>query len=266
MNTCEERDVAVVHATIASDRGLARADNEDGAGAFGWIAPREGHRPVRLTARTSEPLIAVVADGLGGHRGGGTASSLAVDRLLAAERTLNSPAAIDSVLRTTHAELLMLGESSPELRHLATTIVVVVVLADRVLIAHVGDSRVYYVEDGLVQQLTEDDSAPGGGTLTQVLGGLPGTHIEPHVQELPRDLRARYLMCSDGLHGYVPRDAMRDAAAVTDPLDAATALIDAAYAAGAPDNVSVCLLDVEPSRPDVKPSMPAEGGDDDRAT
>jgi PPM family protein phosphatase len=258
MTSHEGEEAEAVNATIASDRGLARSDNEDGAGAFGWIAPRDGRRPVRLTARTCEPLIAVVADGLGGHRGGGTASSLAVDRLLAAERTLNTPAAIDSVLRTTHTELLMLGESSPELRHLATTIVVAVVLADRVIVAHVGDSRVYYVEDGLVQQLTEDDSAPGGGTLTQVLGGLPGTDIEPHIQELPRDLRARYLMCSDGLHGYVPRDAMRDAAAVPDPLDAATALIDAAYNAGAPDNVSVCLLDVAAS-------PPGEGGDDDRA-
>lgn len=231
-------------ATIASRPGLVRAANEDCAGAFGWVAPRDTGRPVTLSPGGDGPLVAVVADGVGGHRGGATASSIAVDRLLSAERALSSPKAIVSVLRAVHAELLALGADNLELRHLATTVVVLVVLPDHVLCAHVGDSRIYYVEDGLVQQLTADDAVPDSGALTQVLGGLPGTRVDPHVRELPRDLPARYLMCSDGLHGYVAREAIRDATTIADPLAAVTALVETTYAAGAPDNVSVCLLDV----------------------
>jgi PPM family protein phosphatase len=234
-------------ATIASRPGLVRPANEDAVGAFGWTAPRDAPRPVRLATHGGDPLVAVVADGLGGHRGGATASSLAVDRLLTAETALSSPEALVSVLRAVHAELLGLSADTVELRGLATTVVVIVVLPDQVLCAHVGDSRIYYVEDGLVQQLTEDDAATGSGALTQVLGGLPDTRIEPHVRALSRDLPARYLLCSDGLHGYVSREAIRDATAIADPLTAAETLIEAAYAAGAPDNVSICLLDVEPS-------------------
>lgn len=237
---------ASVTVTAATSRGLHRARNEDAVGAFGWIAPDERRVPVQLSARSAEPLVVAVADGVGGHKGGHVASMNTLRMLLEAEPTLTSCSAVESVLRATHTTLLRTSAAEPDLKEMGTTVVAVVVTAVEVLCAHVGDSRIYYVEEGILDQLTEDDTGTvEGGPLTQCLGGLPDVEMTPHIQSFPRDVRARYLLCSDGLHGQVPRDTIRELAWVADPLEAVSGLIDAAFAAGAADNVSVCLVDVD---------------------
>lgn len=237
---------ASVTVTAATSRGLVRASNEDSVGAFGWIAPRERRMPVQLSARSENPLVAVVADGLGGHKGGQVASLKSVQMLLAAEHLLTSHAAVESVLRATHTTLLETSSTRPDLTDMGSTLVAVVVNPGTVMCAHVGDSRVYYVEEGILDQLTEDDTGViEGGPLTQCLGGRAGIIMKPHVQSFTQDVRARYLLCSDGLHGQVARDTIRELAWVTDPLEAVSELVDAAFAAGAADNVSICLVDID---------------------
>jgi serine/threonine protein phosphatase PrpC len=237
---------ASVTVTAATSRGLHRVRNEDTVGAFGWIAPDERRVPVQLSARSAEPLVVAVADGVGGHKGGHVASSKTLRMLLEAEPTLTSCSAVESILRATHAALLRASAAEPDLKEMGTTVVAVIVTTVAVLCAHVGDSRIYYVEEGILDQLTEDDTGlVEGGPLTQCLGGLPGVEMHPHVQSFPRDVRARYLLCSDGLHGQVARDTIRELAWLADPFEAVGGLIDAAFAAGAADNVSVCLVDVD---------------------
>jgi len=233
---------AWVTVTVTTCRGAVRPGNEDSVTALGWIAPAEQRFPVMLSSRAAGPLVTAVADGLGGHAAGEVASRIAVDMLAAAAPGLGTEDAVRAVIGRIHAELLDQAAARPRQAGMATTLAAVIVTADAVLVAHVGDSRVYYAEEGLLDQLTVDDAVRG--TLAQCLGGLPSVPMFPHVQALPRDVTARYLICSDGLHGYVARDTIRDLAAAADPHAAAVALTDAAFAAGAPDNVSLCLVDV----------------------
>ena len=231
--------------TAVTSRGLVRTGNEDRIGALGWLAPLEQPAPVTLSALDTGQLVVAVADGLGGHAAGEVASQMAVSRLMDAAPGLDTAAAVRSALARIHAELLEQGASRPDWAGMATTIAAVIVTPRSVLCAHVGDSRIYYVEAGLLDQLTEDDAVRG--VLEQCLGGQPGLPFDPHVREMRRDMPARYLLCSDGLHGCVPRDSIRDLAADNYPVTAAAGLLSAAMRAGAPDNVSLCLVNVAPA-------------------
>ena len=239
-----------VTAVVSTSRGLVRQVNEDSVGALGWLAPAETPTPVSLSTRTTDPVVVAVADGLGGHPAGAVASRLAVEQLLAAAPDLVGPPAVEGACRRIHARILQAGAARPERTGMATTLVAAVIAADKVIVCHVGDSRVYYVEPGLVEQLTTDDAEPGGnGALLQVLGGRADARLEPHVTALPLDAAARFLLCSDGLHNCIPRNRLRALAAEADPLAAVTGLAAAARDAGAPDNVSICLLTFDEQAP-----------------
>ncbi len=88
----------------------------------------------------------------------------------------------------------------------------------------------------------------------------------PHIRRMPRTLPARYLICSDGLHGCVPRDTIRDLGAIADPLAAAAGLLSAAFQACAPDNISLCLVDVAPAPGTASPPGPDHGPEPEKAT
>lgn len=235
----------LVIATVLTATGNVRPGNEDTVGTFGWLAPLEQQTPVVLATRGGGPLVAAVADGLGGHAAGEVASRYAIGRLMEAADRTGTPDGLRSVITEIHRELLARGAAEPRHAGMATTLAALVVTDTAVLCAHAGDSRVYYVESGLLDQLTTDDAI--AGVLEQCLGGRPGSRVDPHIRELRRDIPARYLICSDGLHGCVPHETIRDLAAGEDPLAAAAALAGAAYRAGAPDNISVCLVDVPPA-------------------
>jgi protein phosphatase len=253
-----------VAVTVETDTGRARTSNEDSIGVFGWIAPLDQPVPVALASAATSPLVVAVADGLGGHAAGEVASQHAVRQLMAAAPTLDSENGIRQAILRIHAELLRQGRSHPGYAGMATTLAAVVITPDAVLCVHVGDSRIYYVESGLLDQLTSDDAV--AGTLEQCLGGRPDADVMPHIRRMPRTLPARYLICSDGLHGCVPRDTIRDLAAIADPLTAAAGLHSAAFQAGAPDNISFCLVDVAPTPSIVRPPGPDHGPEPEKAT
>jgi serine/threonine protein phosphatase PrpC len=232
-----------VHVAAITSRGLVRDGNEDRVAVFGWLAPQEMSEPVVLASRTAEPVLVVVADGLGGHQAGEVASEFAVTALSAA-----LPGLADDPVRVfgrVHQDLLELGGSRPELTGTATTATALLIADDLITTCHVGDSRAYYVEPGLVTQLTTDDvDQVAGGALTQVLGGLPGREVVAHVRQVDTAESLRFLLCTDGLHSYVDAAVVRKNAALGTVFDAAEALHQAAVEAGAPDNVSVCVVDV----------------------
>ncbi|MFJ8958166.1 PP2C family protein-serine/threonine phosphatase [Lentzea sp. NPDC102401] len=231
-------DVAAI-----TNRGLVRGGNEDRVAVFGWLAPQEMHEPVVLVRRTAEPLLMVVADGLGGHQAGEVASEFAVTALSTALRELAEDAA--GVFARVHQDLLELGEARTELSGMATTATALLVADDLIMICHVGDSRAYYVEPGLVSQLTADDVDPvAGGALTQVLGGLPGRDVVAQVRTVDQADSLRFLLCTDGLHSYVDPAVIRRRVALGTVFEAATGLHEAAVESGAPDNVSLCVVDV----------------------
>lgn len=231
-----------------SDVGRARAANEDSCGVF--EAP-------------DGACLMVVADGMGGHRGGATASRLAVDAIGdAIERSpsRNTDAlarAIEAANERVHAESLR----DPSLRGMGTT--VVAMLAEpsgEAVIAHVGDSRAYRIAAGAgrIERLTDDHSVVAELARRGVLSAEEA-ELHPRRNEILRsvgvdervevDVRAlaiepgdRILLCSDGLCGVIS-DAEIEALAVREPLDAAVdGLIAAANDAGGPDNVTVQIV------------------------
>ena len=213
--------------------------------------------------------IYIVADGMGGHQYGEVASELAV-RMMSAHlmeklyKPIFGPAgkapeeSINDILaegvKTANA---MIAESAPGG---GTTLTCVVVLGNRMTIAHVGDSRAYAVYvDGRIQVLTRDHSLvkrleemgqitaeeaevhPQKNVLYRALG--QAEPFEPDVSSTPIPQPGYVLICSDGLWGLVSDAAMFEIISeAPNPHRACQALVDAANAAGGHDNITAVLI------------------------
>jgi serine/threonine protein phosphatase PrpC len=204
----------------------------------------------------------VVADGMGGHRGGDVASNLALETIeLGASPEFTLQELVDGIKKANQA-VLDRGESDRDLRGMGTTITAVIVEDTKAHVAHVGDSRAYLLRDGTLQQLTEDhtlvqrmvregrlseDEAarhPQRSVLTRALG----VDEEIPVDELSLDVHPgdRLLICTDGLTSMVDRNRIQKVLErEKDPQIAADKLIDAANKAGGDDNITVIVLDFQ---------------------
>jgi len=122
---------------------------------------------------------------------------------------------------------------------------------NKAALVHIGDSRAFRLRDGQLRQITEDhvlgnlvsNAGPLAPVLSRYLDGRPDRSPDLGL----RDLRAgdRYLICSDGLSPVVSDEAIGAVlAAAADPADAVRQLVALADEAGAPDNVSVIVIDV----------------------
>jgi len=213
----------------------------------------------------------VVADGMGGHAGGDVASSLAVHRLKELDHPYPSTGAAEHALRDaiadTAAELIDTVAVRPELAGMGTTVSAIVMVDDHAVIAHIGDSRVYLYRDDALTQITTDhtfvqrlvDSGritpeearyhPRRSVLMRVLGDMdPDPEIDAFVmQTQPGD---RWLLCSDGLSGVVDDSyTAKVFAQGLAPGRTADLLLKQALDGGAPDNVTIVLVDVGGAHP-----------------
>ena len=154
------------------------------------------------------------------------------------------------------------AKAHPETRGMGTTCTAAIVLPDRLFIAQVGDSRAYLLRGGSLHLLTRDqtmaDQLIESGVLRpedvgtfayrHVLSQALGTRstIEPITSEVHLRRGDRILLCSDGLHGPVSApEIARILGAAADINAVAHGLIQAALAAGGPDNVTVVVADCE---------------------
>ena len=189
-----------------------------------------------------ETVLAVVADGMGGHPAGDVASRIAVDTIKAAVDgvEVDPDGKLSELLLAAHEAVLLTAASEPAYDGMGTTAVVSYVSNDRAHVAHVGDSRCYLIRDGSAAQLTRDHNEDG--YLTQALGvRRPITPDSVLVDVRPGD---RLLLCSDGLSGLVSDTAIGQLAAAGTLADACDRLVDAALSAGGYDNVTVVLVEV----------------------
>ena len=230
---------------------------------------------IGLRRRTNEDCYAVapdlglylVADGMGGHTAGQVASDLAAQASVSALRTLvDAAASLTEKLRYSVAaanrEILATAQAKPELAGMGTTLVAVLAGADRIALAHVGDSRAYLVRGGRIRQLTDDHSLvaelvrrreitetaarghPHRHVLTRALGVR--RTVEADLAELTPEVGDTFVLCSDGLTGLVQDDEIAKAIAATDDLDAVCAnLVELANDRGGEDNITVLLLRCE---------------------
>ena len=208
---------------------------------------------------SDELLLYGVADGMGGHNGGETASAGARDGLIAAlmgkEPSLD---ALRDAITKVNADLFRQQAQDESLSGMGTTLSVIWMSEHFVYQGHVGDSRVYRFREGKLEQMTDDHSLVGelvrAGYLTpeqaenhpnknvilRAVGTEEGIDIDLAVEERkPGDL---WLICSDGLHGMVKDEAMETILSVNTAEAAVKLLMDAALAAGGRDNISVVLL------------------------
>ena len=175
----------------------------------------------------------VVADGLGGHGGGSTASRLAVDTVLASFRA--NPAVTSEALWThlsaAHAAILQ-HQGEPSLSQMRSTVVVLLADGDRAVCGHMGDSRLYQFRQGAVEFQTADHSVPGAlaasGAIqnddirfhedrNRVLRSLGNDdEIKPSITERPLRHGDAFLLCTDGFWEYVTELEMEADAAKTE--------------------------------------------------
>ncbi|HEX2090084.1 MAG TPA: Stp1/IreP family PP2C-type Ser/Thr phosphatase [Actinomycetota bacterium] len=226
----------------ASDIGRARERNED-------------------SYVVEEPLFAV-ADGMGGHRGGAVASSMALETLREVLRDQGvAPTALIEEIKTANQRVLERGEADRELRGMGTTLTALLAEEGKAHIAHIGDSRAYLLRDGSLKQLTEDHTLvqrmvmegkllpeeaerhPQRSILTRALG--VDEEVEPDTLTLDPVLPGdRLLLCTDGLTSMVDTDRIEGVLqSEHDPQRAADILVDQANAAGGDDNITVLVLD-----------------------
>jgi len=218
----------------------------------------------------------VVADGMGGHAGGDVASALTIQSIAHVDRPFES---VDEARETLVAALLEANQElaetvaeHPELAGMGTTVSGVVRVGDQLALAHIGDSRIYVWRDGELRQVTKDhtfvqrlvDSGritpeeaavhPRRSVLMRVLGDVD---LTPEIDSEIVDVRPgdRWIICSDGLSGYV--DEERIAALLVEHPDAALAvdaLISESLDNGAPDNVTLVIVGVDDSPSSAAPS------------
>jgi serine/threonine protein phosphatase PrpC len=230
----------------ASDTGRVRAGNED-----------------RFHAGTS---LFAVADGLGGHAAGEVASALAIEAISELDgRAFAAPdqarQALLEAFAAAHRSVAGNAASEPAWRGMGTTLTAMLVEDDRAHLAHVGDSRGYLLRgDGPMRRLTHDHtvgaelvrsgrlqpelaaSDPELAALTQAIGLGPVVLVEA-PEPLALIEGDQVLLCSDGLTGVVDDDRIADLlTSGAEPEAACLALIEAANAAGGPDNITVVLL------------------------
>lgn len=210
-----------------------------------------------------------VADGMGGHAGGDIASAITAQRMAQLDAEYASVddagAAILASMLETNQLLTNTVANHSELSGMGTTFSSVVFVENRAVVSHIGDSRVYLTRDGQTVQVTKDhtfvqrlvdlgkiteDEAlvhPRRNVLLRVIGD---TNEPPQLdfQVLETKPGDRWMMCSDGLNGYVS-DAIigRNLQSEQTPEEVIEVLIGEALEAGAPDNVTCVVVDVVPT-------------------
>lgn len=228
--------------------------------------------PGRVRPGNEDSVLAVaqvfaVADGMGGHAAGEVASAVALQTIAA--RMGQRPASIASVtdvVRAANEAVYRRSLAEPTTRGMGTTLALVAPATgadgkDHLVVANVGDSRVYLCTDGELRQLTRDHSYveemlaagqitadearrhPHRHVVTRVVGIEPSVAVDTWlVTPEPGD---RYLICSDGLVDEVSdEDIAQIITAAPDPQTAADALVEAANEAGGRDNISVVVVEV----------------------
>src|SRR5690554_2796402 len=211
----------------------------------------------------------VVADGMGGHAGGDVASAIAIKRVADVDKNFTSAHdaefALQSALLAANSLIAETVFEHPELTGMGTTVSAVLRLGDQVAIAHIGDSRIYRFQSGELEQITADhtfvqrlvDSGritqeeaavhPRRAVLMRVLGDVDAS---PEIDTAVFDTRPgdRWMLCSDGLSGYVSEDKMAQVlGTIRTAQGAADRLVKESLDHGAPDNVTVLLIDIDDS-------------------
>jgi protein phosphatase len=240
-----------------ADKGLVRQTNQDSI-----------YVPDLQRAREPRGLLLAVADGMGGHNGGETASRTLTESLAAFYEKSTSELAIAEELRNLILEanrtIYRLSRGDPDLMGMGTTLTAAFVQNQKATVLQVGDSRAYHRRGKQLTQVTLDHSFvaeqirlgnvtpeegrthPKRNVITRAVGTRPFLEIDTYEIEL--QIGDDLLLCSDGLHGFVPEDKMLLALEEDAPADrVAGHLLELAYQGGGQDNIGIVLFRLRPA-------------------
>jgi serine/threonine protein phosphatase PrpC len=248
--------------------GQVRTANEDSCDAL------------ERADRTRLLRLLVVADGMGGHQGGATASRTtvaAISEFFEQDTSNNIEEMIRGAIASANARVYELSQQDHELEGMGTTVVALVLEAHhRATIAHVGDSRAYRCRRGQIEALTSDHSVvaemqrrglisadeaaihPRRNEILRSVGVLPEVEVEvTSVRVAPGD---RFVLCSDGLTGVVSDDEIAAVVEAETPATAVDVLIQMANERGGPDNITVQVVSIpfNASEADPEATAPVE--------
>jgi len=214
-----------------------------------------------------EMNIAVLADGMGGHKAGEIASRMAVNALCnyfeeqylinEGNNTVNTLDVVAEAITTANSEVYSNGRKMSQMEGMGTTLVTACFLDNQLHIGHIGDSRCYRFSSGELEQLTTDHTLANDLLMDNPDGHVPSyshhvlkkalgieSRCEPDVFSIevkPKDI---FLMCSDGLNGVVEDADISTILALRahEPELCIDTLIRACLVNGAPDNISIVLI------------------------
>ena len=219
----------------------------------------------------------VVADGMGGHNAGEVASHMAVAEIhafiaeSAASADITWPFGLETknsidvnrlitAVRLANRKIYSEGNKAPELSGMGTTVVAALVADGKVSIVSVGDSRVYRLRDGALEQLTSDDTwlasvlgakeaedADPGHPLRHVLTSVVGTKDDLKPESREEQLRSgdTFVLCTDGVHGRLDNSALTTLlTSTTTAADRADTLVSEAITRGTTDNATALVITV----------------------
>jgi protein phosphatase len=251
-----------------TDVGIRRSHNQD---AHGTLLAGD------LEQWQERGHIFLVADGMGAHAVGELASKLAIGIIPHTYHKYAAQGPLSALRKSfveANASIHAKGQQNPEFGGMGTTATALLLRPEGAWIGHVGDSRVYRVRDGQIEQMTFDHSlvwemARRQGVDPEGLQGIPSNVIvrslgpEPLVQvdvEGPHPVRVGdiYLLCSDGLSGQVSDAEIGSIASLLPPAEACRLLVDLANLRGGPDNITVLIVRVQPEPAERQNGRPAD--------
>ncbi len=227
-----------------SDVGRVRAKNDDS----GYVGRH----------------LAVVADGMGGHAGGDVASAATILDMIHLDHDHyqgDAATVLADEIQTANSLLSELVHINPKLAGMGTTVTALLLAEGKLHIAHIGDSRAYRLRNGEFEQVSVDhtfvqrlidegrlrpdeaETHPHKNVLMRVLGDVDASP-ELDVATLDVQPGERWLLCSDGLNyvaGHVVERLVRE---TKDLRECVERLVDLTLEAGAPDNVTIVMIDI----------------------
>jgi serine/threonine protein phosphatase PrpC len=237
-----------------SDVGLRRSNNQDS-----WVVHLASDAP----SWEHWGHLLIVADGMGAHAVGELASKMAVDTIplnYQKQPDTEPGEALRHAVQEANRTIYTRGHENREFEGMGTTVTVLALLPSGALVAHVGDSRVYRIRAGVIDQLSFDHSLSWelmrqrkvraevarqlpSNVIVRSLG--PEAEVEVDIEgPFPVKQGDVYLLCSDGLSGQVSNEELGAVAGSLPPKEAARVLVDLANLRGGPDNITVIVAQV----------------------
>lgn len=238
-----------------TDIGLVRTENQDSFGKF----PEDN-----INLYDAKGQLFIVADGMGGHKGGKEASSIAVSTVISEymKSSFEDSKALQEAIETANSTIYNRAGHSDEFGRMGTTCSVLLLKNEKGIIGHVGDSRIYKIENNRIEQLTDDHTKvqemlregiltaeeaknyPSKSVLARALGVDERVRVDI-ISDIQLKKGQSYVLCSDGL-GKVIQSEILPIVSNRTPTEACKFLVSLANERGGKDNVTVIVIKIDP--------------------